>query len=709
MSPATRARILLAATAMWAAWVLAHHYAFPFVRPDTVDGVRGLDFPYWHEAATRALRALSGVAVTLLAAWGLGYVWASRLLRARQGEPGLSAAARFTYHLTCGLATLMWLLSALAWVRAYRPATVVFVLACGAATSLVLLSLRGWSREPATASGGRHLRPSGGTLLPGVGILIALSFAFVGALAPEIEYDALWYHLWLPQRWLDAGGPVDIVDEYVSLYPLPWQLLYGAAATIGGTGAAKLLHFFCLPLLASATWLLTRTVFSTANGLVAAALCVISPTIIWEATTAYVDLALALFLTLSVQALFEFDRTSSRRWLVMSAVMMGTALSIKHLALLALASFILVFLGNTLATRRLAASALRNAALFLLLALAVPLPWYVRAYAASGNPVFPDLYRVFGAQPPERWSLRTERALDGFKMRFGPERSARAIALLPWDMSVHGARYGGTFGPVFLILIPLAFLGGRLARPARLAGAGAAVYLVLWASPISSFQVRFLIPLVPVLAAFASAGVARLTDAATTAFGVRPARLVIVPVTVMLVFNLPPFTRFHERDRVGWEGWLNHVMRAAPTRVVLGAMPAEQYLEASVPSYAAWRFIDTLPESSRILTFSGGDHLYSSRSRLWSDATAAYPVTWGAESGGELAAVRSAQRMGISHVLFDKKLLEDGTLADLAISSGRMRQCCLTLIWEDSRYELHRLHLPRDAADGDDSRFSGVR
>jgi hypothetical protein len=695
--------LLLTAAAIWATWVLGHYYAFPFVGADIVDGLRGARFPYWSDAAARALRSLAGATVTLLGAWGLGRLWSGALLRNREGEPEIGRAERFTYDLACGLVTLSWLLSVMAWMQAYRPAVVRIVLACSAATSvlLALLSFLRRSRLPATVDRGRFLQHPGSTLLPIAGILVALSFAFVGALAPEIEYDALWYHLWLPQRWLQSGGPVDVVHEYVSLYPLSWDLLYGAAATIGGTGAAKLLHFSCLPLLAAATWLLARTLFPTANAYIAAALCVVSPTIIWEATTAYVDLALALFLTLSVHALIKFEHTSSRRWLVLSAVMMGAALSIKHLALLALASFALVFLAQVIARRLLSASAKRDAVLFVALALAAPAPWYARAYVASGNPVFPDMYRMFGARPPERWSPLTEQALDRFKARFGRTRSLRTIALLPWDMSVHGASYGGTFGPAFLILVPLAIVAGHLSRPARLVGAGAGIYLMLWASPVSSFQMRFLVPLVPVLAAFASAGIARLTEAAATTFGASSARLVMAPVMVLLFLNLPPFTQFHESDRVGWSGWLTHVMRAAPTRVVLGAMTVDQYLRAAVPSFAAWKFIDTLPESSRILTFSGGDHLYSSRDRLWSDATAAYPVTWGAAGGQELAAASVARRMGISHVLFDKKFLEDGTLADLAISSVRMRECCLTLVWEDARYELHRLHLPHDPAGGD--------
>src|SRR6188768_3540668 len=106
MSPATRASILLTAAAIWAAWVLGHYYALPFVRPDIVDGVSGVDFPFWHEAAARALRSLAGATVTLLAAWGLGRLCMNAVLRERDYDPAAIGVERVTCALTCGLVAL---------------------------------------------------------------------------------------------------------------------------------------------------------------------------------------------------------------------------------------------------------------------------------------------------------------------------------------------------------------------------------------------------------------------------------------------------------------------------------------------------------------------------------------------------------------------------------------------------------------------------
>jgi 4-amino-4-deoxy-L-arabinose transferase-like glycosyltransferase len=700
------ATVLLVAAALWLAWVVAHYYAFILVRPEITDGVFGNTFQYWREALHRALAALAGAALTLLAAWGLGRTLLRRLTstpprQALADETGIAASPLFdgaieqtTFVLASGFVALSSFFLLCAWLHVYSP-TVVRAL-------LIVMALVGLVQLRGSLFRSARVRRRGVTndSVPQVCILAAFVFAFVAALAPEVEHDALWYHLWLPQQWLATGGPVDIIHEYVSLYPLSWELLYGAAMTIGGPVAARLLHFACLPLLAAATWLLTRSILPGANATFAVAFAVSTPIVIWEATTAYADLSLALFLTLSVHALFRFQHTGRRSWLVLSAVMMGAGLATKHLALLALTAIATMMLARQLVTRAPWRPALRASALFLTIAFFFAAPWYARAFAASGNPFFPDMYALFGAHPPERWSPATEEALQRFKSRFGRERHVSTLALLPWDLSVHGARYGGTLGPVFLMLVPLAFAGARLPRSARLAAGGGAIYLALWASPLSSFQMRFLIPLVPLLGAFSSAGLTHLTACARRVHP-RLAGVVVAPVTLVLLMNLPPFTRFHERDRDGRNGWLSHVTRALPTRVVLGAMREDDYLDISLPSYAAWQFINrNLPVESRILTFTTGDHLYGNRDRLWSDATVAFPVTWATSAGKEADALRAARRLGISHVLFDKRQIADGDLASLAIHSSKMRSCCLTTLWEDSRYELNRLEIPESIAAG---------
>ena len=675
----TASGLAVAAWLAWAVVVSLHYFAVPSDELLIFVEGRLRGFPYWREAAGRAAQALAGAGLVLAAAWGIGHL-ITHPLRDRFTAP----AERVVSRLSFGLAALGVGMFALAGAGLYRPRVVTGVLFVCAAVALALL-LRGGVRGPRL-----RVQPSVDVLyLCAAGLAVA--FAFIGALAPETEYDALWYHLWLPALWLEAGRPVDVIEEYISLYPLGWDLVGGAAMAAGGPIAAKLLHFSCLPLLGVSTWLLTQRLAPGASPALAAALAVVTPLTIWEATTAYLDLAVAWYLASSVYALLRYQETRARGWLLTSAVTMGAALATKHLALVALAIVTPILLVREFQIHRRYRRAAAVTVLFVSVALVPPAPWYVRAYAASGNPVFPDMYSLFGARPAERWSPDAERGLAEFKARFGPERTPANLLRLPWDMTVHAASFGGTLGPIFLILVPAAFIGARLRRPVAVAGLGALAFLAVWASPVSSFQMRFLVPLVPILAALGAEGARRLQAAGERAR--RGGGHGVPAVTLaLLLLNLPPASGWHEPDRDGWTGWMTHILRGVPARVVFGGEPAEAYLARTVPSFRAWRFAEaSLPAGARILTFSGGDHLYSRTSRLWSDATAARAATWGTPAGAEEAALAALRELRVTHVLFDKRQIEDGSIAAIAIGSSAMRACCLALEYEDDRFALYRV------------------
>jgi hypothetical protein len=245
---------------------------------------------------------------------------------------------------------------------------------------------------------------------------------------------------------------------------------------------------------------------------------------------------------------------------------------------------------------------------------------------ASRNPVFPELYKVFGAEPPGRWSPATERGLDGFKQHFGRPRTIPNIILLPWDMTMHAARYGGTLGPLLLAFLPMGLVAARSGR-ARALAAGAVLVGAVWASPLSSYQLRFLVPAWIALAPLIAAGMQVMIVAAGRSWKIA----VQTAFSCLLLVNLPPWTPLHEGDREGWSGWLTHVIREPPAAVVLGGISEDEWLRSGIRSYAAWQWIDTgTPVDSKVLTFFGGDHLYTHRARLWSESAIARRVTWDA-------------------------------------------------------------------------------
>jgi len=198
---------------------------------------------------------------------------------------------------------------------------------------------------------------------------------------------------------------------------------------------------------------------------------------------------------------------------------------------------------------------------------------------------------------------------------------------------------------------------------------------------------RFLVPLAPALALLGADAWQRLRGAAS---GVSRAVEVVVCVSVLFVLwlTLPPFTVLQESDRVGWTGWLTHVMRAPPIGVVSGRETARDYLAREVPSYPAWTFANAhLPADTRVLTFSGGDNFYSNLARIPSDSVLARPAIWTARDGGDVRAALS--RLRVDAMIFDRRQLAALRLAGVPIALPEIQEACTTE-FEDGNYRLCR-------------------
>jgi len=131
-------------------------------------------------------------------------------------------------------------------------------------------------------------------------------------------------------------------------------------------------------------------------------------------------------------------------------------------------------------------------------------------------------------------------------------------------MTVHAARYGGALGPIFLLLIPgLALRGSRHSWQERAVLGMIFVYLILWASPFSSFQVRFLVPLTPFLAILAARRGVRCPPGITWSLG----QICVLGVVDRLASsNLPPLWPCTKGMRVEYKNWLTHVINVVQYR-----------------------------------------------------------------------------------------------------------------------------------------------
>ncbi len=207
-------------------------------------------------------------------------------------------------------------------------------------------------------------------------LLAAAVINILGALGPEIGFDALWYHLTLPKIWLAEHSIRYIpgsVFEY-SVMPKLIEPLYAVALSLGNEIWAKLIHFCFGLLILIPLYGLSRKFLGRFMSLLVLVLFYTNLVVGWESVTAYVDLARTFFEILALKLLFDNKP-------VAASITLGLAITVKFLSLTGLPVFLILLLF-----RKKSLSELFRFTFFCLL---VPLPWWLFSWLTTGNPFYP--------------------------------------------------------------------------------------------------------------------------------------------------------------------------------------------------------------------------------------------------------------------------------------------------------------------------------
>ena len=145
--------------------------------------------------------------------------------------------------------------------------------------------------------------------------VIALA-ALIPALAPPSmgDWDSLAYHLAVPKLYLEHGG-IYHIDFIIPLQlPVPdGDALHAGAGDAQTRSAAKLMNYWVGVLLVLAVVVLVSKHFNAKAAPMAAIAVAGMPIVLWEATTAYVDLATALYTVVAVHLLLNYLDKPERR------------------------------------------------------------------------------------------------------------------------------------------------------------------------------------------------------------------------------------------------------------------------------------------------------------------------------------------------------------------------------------------------------------
>lgn len=356
----------------------------------------------------------------------------------------------------------------------------------------------------------------GGALLLLVGILCVRT--------PLLDYDTLEYHLGAPAEHFAAGKVRFLPHNVYAAFPEHVEMLYLEGMILCGSKSAGMAVAIAIQVLfgalaAGAVGAIAARHLRREAGLPAAVFFLTCPLFIVTIMRGHITLARCFYTAAALLAVIQWiygreDIGAARRsWLILGGLCCGLAVAVKYSAAvllcapLGLAVLAVSFRRSNRWGERLAAPAILAGC-----ALIAVLPWLVKSLAATGNPVFPLLYGVFGGRG---WTAQQA-------AKFARAHAPLPFAGLPLEVWRFLCGYtsgmsAGFAGPLAVVFVPLLLVGFRRSAGAgvgrKRAGLGptgflvcyGVVMIVIWG--VATHRIaRFLAPLLVILPPLSAAG-----------------------------------------------------------------------------------------------------------------------------------------------------------------------------------------------------------
>ena len=300
---------------------------------------------------------------------------------------------------------------------------------------------------------------------------------------PVIGYDATMYHFVYARLFAEAGQLVFAEALRFPVFPQIAEMHFTAAILLFGDHAAQLTGWIALPVTALATASIVRQAGGGERAAwLAAVLWLGTPYAVYVSGSGYVDVTLTMFVTLGIASASP----------AIAGAFAGLAGGTKYHGL---------FFVPALARRRGLLAFVACAALF-------AAPWYIHIYRATGSPVFPFAAAVFGDHEYLTFVDRSvESVVENPSGVAGRNSSDPPFVTLVRRAIVEPMRMGtAPHSPLVILLLPFAIAGAAIAPRLRRALIAAAIYALL----VSTLDWRFMLVVVPIVAAAISVALERL-------------------------------------------------------------------------------------------------------------------------------------------------------------------------------------------------------
>ncbi len=463
--------------------------------------------------------------------------------------------------------------------------------------------------------------------------LIAL-FNLFGALTPEIFYDSQFYQLGVVNYWLSQHKMLPNTFIPSSFFPFNINMLYLAGMMLNSEITAKLVHYLCGLMLSYAIYVFSKKYFNRTTAVFAALIFYSIPNVMIVSWKTAIELGIGVFEFAMLFSLVNFIISKNRRWLILSGIFCGFSLGSKYTGIaFCFIPALVTIAASGLFEKENIQSIAKNVFIFIICAALISLPWYLRNFLMTGDPVFPFFWQKIGFE-----KIRAAGSL--FSDPAYPKFTLFNYLFFLWPLTMGGLQQEASLGPVFLVFVLFLFLFRHDDFKIKIISVYFLTAMVFWMF-LGRFYVRYFIPVL------ASASVIMAFYLFNQKTGRLFKKAVFAVLAVMVFANLM------------YSNMLNQGIND-PLPYFLGASSKKDYLSTQKmsyphPYYQTLEYANrTIKPDAKILFLGETRGLYCERKFIASGAGDYNQlVEWAlkSESGDEL--YKKLRESGVTHFLFN--------------------------------------------------------
>ncbi len=320
--------------------------------------------------------------------------------------------------------------------------------------------------------------------------LATAAITFLVCFLPEISNDSLCYQINLPKIFAAEGSFTPLQYDFNSYYTMLMNYIYTVGMLFNSVALAKLFHWITGIFSSLALMFVIHSETKEKDiALFLGTLFWLTPALINIVAATYIDASLTLYTLLGFYLFLRARQIQSLNLYFVSGLLFGFAISTKLLALLSTFAVGLLFLVDFIKIND-KKFILRAFGVFAFALTLTCIYWFIRNWILTGNPVFPYLGNLFGAEEFEFYERFTQ---------MGRPKTLAAFLMLPWNVTyyVNDFGRGHWLGPAYLVLTPVAIFGALREPKARPYLWFVFCFIVFWF--FMAQVARYLLPLLPIL------------------------------------------------------------------------------------------------------------------------------------------------------------------------------------------------------------------